>query len=52
MHWFSGASLTMFLDDMDEDFQIVRLEQPDIELSIDKLPSGPTIMVLDPAALP
>lgn len=51
MHWFSGASLQTFLDDMRADFQIVELEQPDIELSIDKLPSRPTIMVLNPAWL-
>lgn len=48
MHWFSGASLEVFLDDMAGAFEVVRLDQPDIELSLDRLPSEPTIIVLQP----
>lgn len=51
MHWFSGASLEVFLADMAAEFDVVRLEQPDIVLSRDSLPSRPTIMVLQPAFL-
>jgi hypothetical protein len=48
MHWFSGASLEVFLADMADSFDIVRLDQPDIELSLGGLPSRPTIIVLRP----
>jgi L-ascorbate metabolism protein UlaG (beta-lactamase superfamily) len=51
MHWFSGASLDEFLRDMEAQFRVVRLDQPDIELSLDLLPSEPTIIVLKPAFL-
>jgi L-ascorbate metabolism protein UlaG (beta-lactamase superfamily) len=51
MHWFSGASLERFLTRMESEFQVVRLDQPDIELGLHKLPSQPTIMVLQPAWL-
>jgi L-ascorbate metabolism protein UlaG (beta-lactamase superfamily) len=51
MHWFSGTSLEVFLADMAAEFDVVRLDQPDIELSRDNLPSRPTIMVLQPAFL-
>ncbi len=48
MHWFSGASLERFLTEMADEFDVVRLEQADIELSLDRLPGRPTIMVLQP----
>jgi L-ascorbate metabolism protein UlaG (beta-lactamase superfamily) len=51
MHWFSGASPEVFLATMAAEFDVVRLDQPDIELSRDNLPSRPTIMVLQPAFL-
>jgi L-ascorbate metabolism protein UlaG (beta-lactamase superfamily) len=51
MHWFSGASLERFLAAMEGEFDVVRLDQPDIELSLDRLPGRPTIMVLQPAWL-
>lgn len=51
MHWFSGASLEAFLAEMAASFQIVRLDQPDMEFSRDNLPSEPTIIVLQPAFL-
>jgi L-ascorbate metabolism protein UlaG (beta-lactamase superfamily) len=48
MHWFSGASLETLLDDMAGEFEVVRLDQPDLEMSLDRLPSRPTIIVLQP----
>lgn len=51
MHWFSGASLERFLAEMSAEFDVVRLEQPDIELSLHRLPGRPTILVLEPAWL-
>ena len=51
MHWFSDASLEAFLTEMEPQFDIVRLETPELEISRDKLPSGPTIMVLTPTWL-
>jgi Beta-lactamase superfamily domain len=52
MHWFSGASLEVFLSAMADEFAVVRLDQPDLELSLNDLPGRPTIMVLEPAFLP
>ena len=48
MHWFSGASLEVFLADMAGAFDVVRPEQSSIELSLDSLPGRPTILVLQP----
>jgi hypothetical protein len=47
----TGAPLETFLDGMDGEFQVVRLDQPDLAMSLDRLPCQPTIMVLDPASL-
>lgn len=51
MHWFSGFALEDFLDGMKDEFAIVRLEEPALTVSVDRLPSRPTIMVLRPAYL-
>lgn len=51
MHWFSGASLTMFLDDMKTEFQIVETGMSSLDLSLKDLPSSPTIMVLEPTLI-
>lgn len=51
MHWFSGASLGLFLDGMKDNFDVVRPQQSHIELSLHSLPGRPTIMVLDPEFL-
>jgi L-ascorbate metabolism protein UlaG (beta-lactamase superfamily) len=51
MHWFSGFALEDFLTGMQDDFAIVRLEEPALTVSVDRLPSRPTIMVLQPAYL-
>ncbi len=52
MHWFSGQSLEDFVQDMSAEFEIVELDQPDIEMSRDRLPRRPTIIVLRPELLP
>lgn len=51
MHWFSGRTLEVFLAGMQDRFDIVRLEQNSIELSLHSLPGRPTIMVLMPEFL-
>ncbi len=51
MHWFSGASLEVFLTEMAGQFEVVRPEMSEIELSLDNLPRQPTILVLEPEYL-
>ena len=51
MHWFSGASLEVFLTEMAGEFDVVRPEMSDIELSLDNLPRQPTILLLEPEYL-
>ncbi|MEM6303220.1 MAG: MBL fold metallo-hydrolase [Pseudomonadota bacterium] len=51
MHWFSDFGLQEFLRGMAEEFQVIDLEGPAITVSLDRLPSRPTIMVLRPAYL-
>ena len=51
MHWFSGASLEMFLDDMNGEFDVVRAGLSEIELSLGDLPRQPMIMVLEPQSI-
>ncbi|PZR00298.1 MAG: Zn-dependent hydrolase [Cereibacter sphaeroides] len=48
MHWFSGSSLNQFLEDMNGEFEVVRPEISSMEISLNDLPSQPTIMVLLP----
>ncbi len=48
MHWFSGASLTAFLDEMDDAFDVVETGESEMVFSLDRLPATPTILVLDP----
>ena len=52
MHWFSGRSLEVFLAEMGGEFDVVRLEDSEIDLSQSRLPRKPTIMVLQPRWLP
>jgi L-ascorbate metabolism protein UlaG (beta-lactamase superfamily) len=51
MHWFSGRSLEVFLAGMEDRFDVVRLDQNHIELSLGDLPGRPTIIVLEPRLL-
>lgn len=49
MHWFSRASLDGFLAEMSAEFTVVETGGAQIALSLDDLPSQPTVMVLEPA---
>lgn len=51
MHWFGEPSLQRFLDGMAGDFDIDRREASWIELSLQGLPSRPTVVVLRPELL-
>lgn len=48
MHWFSGASLTAFLAEMDTEFEVEETGLNEMAFSLDRLPSRPTILVLEP----
>jgi L-ascorbate metabolism protein UlaG (beta-lactamase superfamily) len=51
MHWFSDETLQAFLREMTPEFTVVETGGAQIALSLDDLPSRPTIMVLEPAWL-
>lgn len=51
MHWFGPASLDRFLDGISSDFRIERRTDSAIELSLEALPSEPTVIVLQPRLL-
>jgi hypothetical protein len=51
MHWFSDETLQAFLREMTPEFTVVETGEAQIALSLDELPSRPTIMVLEPAWL-
>ena len=51
MHWWGDGTLNTFLAGMAEEFAIVRLDEPSLDVSLSRLPSRPTIMVLQPAWL-
>lgn len=48
MHWFGDYTLNVFLDGMRDAFQVVEVGGPALDVSLDRLPSAPTIMVLRP----
>jgi L-ascorbate metabolism protein UlaG (beta-lactamase superfamily) len=51
MHWFSEASLQAFLAEMSSEFTVVETGGAQIAMSLDDLPSTPTVLVLEPAFL-
>jgi len=51
MHWFSLTALDDFLAGMAEQFAVVEVGGPALEMSLDRLPSRPTVMILRPAYL-
>jgi L-ascorbate metabolism protein UlaG (beta-lactamase superfamily) len=51
MHWFSQASLEAFLAEMSSEFTVVETGGAQISMSLDDLPSTPTVLVLEPAYL-
>ena len=48
MHWFSPLSLDAFIVGMSDDFAIIHAGQPSLTISLQDLPSKPTVMVLQP----
>lgn len=48
MHWFGDYTLDLFLTGMADQFQVVEVGGPSLEVSLDRLPASPTIMVLRP----
>lgn len=48
MHWFGDYTLDVFLDGMRDQFQVVEVGGAALDVSRDRLPSRPTIMVLRP----
>jgi L-ascorbate metabolism protein UlaG (beta-lactamase superfamily) len=51
MHWFSLSALDDFLAFMSDEFTVVEVGGPSLEMSLDRLPSRPTVMVLRPQML-
>jgi L-ascorbate metabolism protein UlaG (beta-lactamase superfamily) len=51
MHWFGDFTLEAFLTGMSDEFQVVDVGGPMLDVSLKRLPSRPTIMVLGPAWL-
>ena len=48
MHWFGDYTLNAFLVGMRDAFDVVEVGGPALEVSLDRLPGRPTIMVLRP----
>lgn len=51
MHWFSGASLRRFLDEMAGEFDVVETGLNEMVFDRRSLPAQPTILVLEPRLL-
>ncbi|MEL7258672.1 MAG: MBL fold metallo-hydrolase [Pseudomonadota bacterium] len=51
MHWFGDATLARFLSGMEDSFAVVETGENALTVSLDTLPSQPTIMLLRPAYL-
>ncbi|WP_300031925.1 MBL fold metallo-hydrolase [uncultured Roseobacter sp.] len=51
MHWFSVYALGDFLKGMSDEFVIVEVDGSSLEMSLARLPSRPTIIVLQPSYL-
>ncbi|MFK7868324.1 MAG: MBL fold metallo-hydrolase [Roseobacter sp.] len=51
MHWFSLSALEDFLAFMSDEFTVVEVGGPSLDISLDRLPSRPTVMVLRPQML-
>ncbi len=51
MHWFSEESLQAFLTEISTEFTVVETGGAQIAMSLDELPSTPTVLVLEPAYL-
>ncbi|MFK7875736.1 MAG: MBL fold metallo-hydrolase [Paracoccaceae bacterium] len=52
MHWFGSYTLETFLTGMSDSFAVVRVPGNSLDVSLDRLPRRPTIMLLRPGAEP
>ncbi len=48
MHWFSTYSLGAFLQGIGTEFEVVRVAEPHLDVSLRTLPRSPTVMVMQP----
>jgi len=51
MHWFGDGTLEAFVEGMEDEFDVVWTGENSIDLSLETLPSRPTVMVLRPRPL-
>ncbi len=51
MHWFADGTLERFLAGMEGDFDVVDTSGHELVVSLDRLPTRPTVMVLRPSFL-
>ncbi|MEL6995506.1 MAG: MBL fold metallo-hydrolase [Pseudomonadota bacterium] len=51
MHWFDSGGLFRFTSTMEEEFRVIEVGGPELIVSLDTLPSEPTVMVLLPRFL-
>ncbi|KUP93942.1 MBL fold metallo-hydrolase [Tritonibacter horizontis] len=51
MHWFGDFTLERFLTEIGETFAIIRVDGPEMTVSLRSLPDRPTVFVLQPAYL-
>ncbi|MBV7409318.1 MBL fold metallo-hydrolase [Maritimibacter sp. DP1N21-5] len=51
MHWFGRYTLDRFLTEMSDSFDVVEAGIGELTLSMDTLPTRPTVMVLEPVPL-
>ncbi len=51
MHWFNDYALEAFLTEVEDAFTVIDMHGPELVLSLNRLPSEPTVMVLRPEFL-
>ena len=51
MHWFGDGTLGAFVSGMSDEFDVVRLDGSSLKMSLDRLPSRPTVFVTRPRYL-
>ncbi|MEM8773737.1 MAG: MBL fold metallo-hydrolase [Pseudomonadota bacterium] len=51
MHWFDSSGLFRFTSAMQEEFRVIEVGGPELTVSLETLPSEPTVMVLIPSFL-
>lgn len=51
MHWFGDGTLGVFLAGMRDEFDVILMDGPGLRMSLDRLPTRPTVFVLRPRYL-